>query len=53
MARSLPVEFSGVVYHITARGNARQAILADDDDCRRFVELLGREVGQQRGACYA
>jgi len=46
------LEFPGAVYHITARGNARPAIVAADDDRRRFVELLGREVSQQRWACY-
>jgi len=53
MARPLSVEFPGAVYHTTARGNACQAIVADDDERRRFVGLLGREVSQQRWACYA
>jgi putative transposase len=53
MARPLRLEFPGAVYRISARGNARQAIVADDDDRRRFVELPGREVSQQRWACHA
>lgn len=53
MARPLRLEFPGAVYHITARGNARQDIVADDIDRACFVELLGREVSQQGWHCYA
>lgn len=53
MARPLRLEFPGAVYHVTARGNARQDIVADDRDRGQFVELLGREVNQQRWRCYA
>lgn len=53
MARPLRLQFPGAVYHITARGNAWQAIVADDEDRRRFVGLLGREVNQQGWICYA
>jgi len=53
MARPLRVEFSGAVYYLTARGNARQAIYADDEDRQRFLGLLGREVEQQGWRCYA
>ncbi len=37
MARPLRLEFSGAVYHVTARGNARETIFADDRDRQRFV----------------
>ena len=53
MARPLRLEFAGALYHITARGNARQAIVLDDEDRRHFIEWLGREVHQQRWTCYA
>lgn len=53
MARPLRLEFPGAVYHITARGNAQQAIFDDDDDRQRFLHLLGREVLQQNWFCYA
>lgn len=53
MARQLRLEFAGAVYHVTARGNARQAIYADDQDRARFLHLLGREIAQQRWRCYA
>ena len=53
MARPLRIEFPGAVYHLTARGNARQDIYLDDTDRWSFLELLEREVLQQRWLCYA
>ena len=53
MARQLRLEFEGALYHVTARGNARQAIYKDDRDRARFVGLLAREVAQQHWRCYA
>jgi hypothetical protein len=32
MARQPRIEFPGVPYHITSRGNARQANVLDDED---------------------
>lgn len=46
MARALRLEFPGAVYHITARGNARQPIVADDTDRQHDVDVLAREVAQ-------
>ena len=40
MARPLRVEFEGAVYHLSARGNARQPVFRDERDCARFLELL-------------
>jgi len=47
MARSLRIEFPGAVYHITSRGNAREAIaLADDDrEAARGAVLRGSGIG--------
>jgi len=53
MARPLRLQFPGAVYHLTARGNARQDIYLDDTDRHAFLRLLGREVQQQRWYCYA
>ena len=53
MARPLRLEFPGAVYHIMARGNARQDIFLDDADRHRFLSLFAREVGQQGWRCYA
>lgn len=53
MARPLRLEFAGALYHLTARGNARADIFADDEDRRRFLELLAKEISQQGWRCYA
>ena len=53
MARPLRLEFPGALYHITARGNARSDIFQDDEDRVRFLDLLGKEVLQQRWCCAA
>jgi len=39
MARPLRVEFEDAIYHLCARGNARQ-VFHDECDRARFVELL-------------
>ncbi|NQU22945.1 MAG: transposase [Candidatus Nealsonbacteria bacterium] len=44
MARPLRIEYAGAVYHITARGNARQEIVIEDGDRRRLEEGLARTV---------
>jgi hypothetical protein len=41
MARPLRIEFEGALYHVTSRGNARGDIFLDDQDRRRFLELMG------------
>lgn len=53
MSRPLRIEFPGAIYHLTARGNARQNIFINDEDRQRFIDLLGREIEQQRWKCYA
>lgn len=40
MARPLRIEYPGAVYHITARGNAREPIFLDDQDCLDFLKVL-------------
>ena len=40
MARPLRIEYSGAVYHVTSRGNARQKIYLDDADRELFLEKL-------------
>jgi putative transposase len=44
MARPLRLEFEGAIYHLTARGNRREAIFLDDGDRERFLELVGKSV---------
>ena len=42
MARPLRIEFAGGLYHLTSRGNARQAIYADNHDRATFLNLVDR-----------
>jgi len=42
MSRPLRIEFAGACYHVMARGNAREAIFADDEDRQAFLEGLVR-----------
>jgi len=40
MARPLRIEFAGALYHVTARGDRREAIFVDDEDRQALLELL-------------
>ena len=55
MPRPPRLEIAGGVYHITTRGNRRQAIFGDDIDRRRFLDLfdeaLRRHKWRQRAYC--
>jgi putative transposase len=53
MARPLRLEFPGAVYHVTSRGNVRQAIVADDRDRAQFLALLAHVVNRYRWLCHA
>ena len=53
MARPLRLQFPGGLYHITARGNDRQPIFADDADCSAFVIVLASVVARYRVRCHA
>lgn len=44
MARPLRIEFASVLYHITARGNAREDIYLDDEDRTSFYPSSIRRV---------
>ncbi len=41
MARPLRIEFVGVLYHITSRGDGREDIYLDDADRELFMAVLG------------
>lgn len=49
--RSCFVHAGGALYHVTARGNARQAIFLDDHDRHRFLDVLARVRSAKRGHC--
>lgn len=44
MARKLRIQFAGAIYHVTFRGNARQAIFADDRDRERLTERVAESA---------
>jgi len=55
MTRPLRIEFKGAVYHITSRGNARQAIFLDiystiqpktQESCASFTRQIPSDSGE-------
>jgi len=40
MARPLRIEFPNALYHITSRGDRREAIYRDDEDRRQWLNIL-------------
>jgi len=53
MARPLRIEFPGALYHVTSRGNARQAIFIDDEDRGVFLDVLSMVVERFNWLCHA
>jgi len=53
MARQLRIEFSGAVYHLTSRGNARADIFIDDSDRTLFLSILSQVVKRFNWLCHA
>jgi REP element-mobilizing transposase RayT len=53
MARPIRIEFPGAVYHVTSRGNALQPIFGDDNDRRRFLNILGDVVDRYNWLCHS
>ncbi len=53
MARPLRIEYPGALYHVTARGNARQRIYTQAQDFQAFLELLGKLSARYHWLCQA
>ncbi len=53
MTRPLRIQLRGGVYHVTARGDGRQALFADDADCERFLDVLAAAVTRYQLLCHA
>jgi REP element-mobilizing transposase RayT len=53
MTRPLRIEYSGAVYHITSRGNARKKIYSDDEDRKNFFGVLETVVKKYNWLCHA
>jgi REP element-mobilizing transposase RayT len=46
MARPLRIEFPGAVYHVTSRGDRREAIFVDDEDRHALLEVVGQGLSR-------
>ncbi|MDK1025416.1 MAG: transposase [Gammaproteobacteria bacterium] len=53
MARPLRIEFSGALYHVTARGNAREDIYRSDQDRKYFLDLLKNTSERYSWLCHS
>ncbi len=53
MARPLRIEFSGAIYHVTSRGNARKDIYLDDTDRAMFLGVLAEVISRFKWRCHA
>ena len=53
MARPLRLEFPGAIWHVTARGNAREAVFLSDGDRMAFLSILERVVTMFRWQVHA
>lgn len=53
MTRPLRINLAGGWYHVTARGNNRQAIYEDDRDRLHFLDLIGEMVERYRVRIHA
>jgi putative transposase len=53
VARPLRICIPGAVYHVIARGNAREPIFLDDYDRLAFLEILARVIARFGWLCHA
>ncbi len=53
MARPLRIEFSGALYHVTARGNDKGDIYKNDADRKQFLHLLNLTINRHDWYCHA
>lgn len=53
MARPLRVQFEGALYHVTSRGNSRDALVEGDRDRHAFLACPGTVVPRFHWLCHA
>ena len=53
MSRPLRIEFSGAYYHVTSRGDRREAIYEDDEDRRCFLDMFRGVIEGFEWRCHA
>ena len=46
MGRTPRVEYAGAMYHVMCRGNRRETIFEDEQDCHLFLEALAEVCGR-------
>ena len=52
MARPPRIEFSGALYHVSARGRDGGQVFREPEDARRFIDFLGQVCGRFDWAVY-
>jgi len=53
MSRPLRLEYAGALYHITSRGDRREAIYEDDNDRSAFISVLEGVCDTYNWVCHA
>jgi len=53
VTRPVRIEFEGALYHVTSRGDRREAIYEDDSDRVQFLEILGEAIRSFNWVCHA
>ena len=53
MSRPLRVEFPGALYHVTSRGDQREAVYLDDADRQHWLALFGQVCRRFNWMCHA
>lgn len=53
MSRPLRLQYPGALYHVTSRGNARQAIYTDPVDYTLWLSVLASVLERAHWRCYA
>ena len=53
MTRPLRIEFDGALYHVTSRGDRKEAIYDDTRDREQFLRILGDVIGIYNWICPA
>ena len=53
MTRPVRIEFEGALYHVTSRGDRREAIYEDDRDRTAFLEILDEVIQRFNWVCRA
>lgn len=53
MSRRLRIQYADAIYHVMARGNARQDIVGDDADRQRLIDGLDKAVHRSGWVLYA